>query len=178
MTHYEVLGISPAADVAEIRRAYLRLARDHHPDRHTESPIVERVAAERRMQAINAAWRELGDPGRRRRYDDSLRTERGEATIADEAPPSWRPYDDGWEIDLDDDEAFGDAGARRPTGGRLLALLPVSCLAAGVAALVVGALVGLGALLAVGIVAIVLSGLLFVVAPLAVILESRRHDPL
>lgn len=178
MTHYEVLGVAPDADAAALRAAYIRLARDHHPDRHAAAPVSQRVDAERSMQAINAAWRELGDPERRRRYDLSLRVDHGGASVDDEMTSSWRPYDDGWEVDLDDEDRFGDVGARRPAGGRLLALLPVACLAAGIGALVVGALVGLGALLAVGVIAIVLSLLLFVLAPLAVILESRHHDQL
>lgn len=68
-SHYEVLGVAPTATAAEIRTAYLALARRHHPDRHTGE---ERVRAERRMQRINAAWTVLGDAARRRDYDRTL----------------------------------------------------------------------------------------------------------
>jgi hypothetical protein len=68
-SHYEVLGISPAADHADIRRAYLERAREAHPDRHIDAGTADRAIAERRMQEVNEAWRVLGNQRRRRRYD-------------------------------------------------------------------------------------------------------------
>lgn len=69
-THYDVLGVGPSADVAEIRDAYRRLAREHHPDRAV-SRDRGGVAAE--MSTINEAYRVLGDPARRVVYDAGLR---------------------------------------------------------------------------------------------------------
>jgi hypothetical protein len=66
MTHYDTLGVAPTASAAEIRDAYRRLARRHHPDR-----AAERDAAA--MAAINEAYRVLGDAGRRAAYDAQLR---------------------------------------------------------------------------------------------------------
>lgn len=173
MTHYDVLGVAPSASVEEIRQAYLRLARRHHPDRQAEAPVADRADAERRMREINAAWRELRDPRRRARYDADLRS--GEA----EPPPSssWEPYDLD-EEDLDLDELFGETHARRPRGGRALAMLPAACLALGLVALVVGATVRLGVLVALGVSGVVLGVVLFALAPLLVVLETRRHDRL
>jgi hypothetical protein len=68
-SHYDVLGISPAADHADVRRAYLERAREAHPDRHIDAAGADRAKAERRMQEVNEAWRVLGNPRRRRRYD-------------------------------------------------------------------------------------------------------------
>ncbi len=65
MTHYEVLGISRDASPAQVRAAFRRLARAHHPDTST-SGSVESLAA------INGAWRVLGDPESRRAYDRTL----------------------------------------------------------------------------------------------------------
>ncbi len=71
-SHYELLDVPVDASHEEIRRAYHRQARRHHPDAHSGSgqEIVEE--AHRRMEAINAAWAVLGDPARRRAYDAEI----------------------------------------------------------------------------------------------------------
>jgi hypothetical protein len=50
MTPYEVLGVSPTASPAEIRRAYLTLARRHHPDAGGDVD---------QMRRLNEAWAAL-----------------------------------------------------------------------------------------------------------------------
>ena len=62
--HYGVLGVERAASRKEIRAAYLRLARKHHPDRAGGS--------DDRMAAVNEAWEVLSDDRRRRRHDRDL----------------------------------------------------------------------------------------------------------
>ena len=64
-THYDTLGVVRNASFDEIRAAYRRAARANHPDTHGESSAVQ-------MAAINEAWRVVGDPRRRREYDESL----------------------------------------------------------------------------------------------------------
>lgn len=64
-THYETLGVGRGASAEEIRTAYRRAARDAHPDRHGDASAA-------RMATVNEAWRVLGDPTRRRRYDEEL----------------------------------------------------------------------------------------------------------
>jgi len=59
---YEVLGVSPAATTAELRRAYRRLALEHHPDR--AGP-----AGAPRFAQIAEAYRMLSDPTARTAYD-------------------------------------------------------------------------------------------------------------
>src|SRR5688572_24529434 len=61
---FAVLEIDSDAGSAEIRAAYLQLARLHHPDRHTGARA--RRIATRRMQRINEAYEVLKDPDRRR----------------------------------------------------------------------------------------------------------------
>ena len=70
---YAVLGLSPGCSADDIRRAYRRLAREHHPDRNGGAP-----EAVRRAQEINGAHDLLGDPARRRAYDQ----DRGHAAPA------------------------------------------------------------------------------------------------
>lgn len=65
MNHYERLGVPRTATAVEIREAYRRAARAAHPDRHGS-------ASADRMAQVNEAWRVLGDPARRRVYDEVL----------------------------------------------------------------------------------------------------------
>ena len=62
--YYETLGVPRSAEEREIRLAYRRLARQHHPD---VNPGDE-TAAER-FKSINAAYEVLSDPDKRARYD-------------------------------------------------------------------------------------------------------------
>jgi DnaJ-domain-containing protein 1 len=55
----EALGVSSAADVPEIRRAYRRLARAYHPDLHPSADDDERRTLAARFHAITEAFRTL-----------------------------------------------------------------------------------------------------------------------
>ena len=79
MTHYEVLGVSRDATTPQIRGAFRRLAREHHPDT-SMSGSAESLAP------INEAWRVLGDPALRRAYDRSLAGEARPATAHTTSP--------------------------------------------------------------------------------------------
>jgi len=65
-THYDVLGVSPSASPSEIKRAYLLLAKKHHPDvaGRNEDPAV--------FALISHAYDVLKDPSSRRSYDGSI----------------------------------------------------------------------------------------------------------
>ena len=52
---YRVLGVSPSATDEEVRRAYRRLALEHHPDRVAALGDDIRKAAEKKFQEINEA---------------------------------------------------------------------------------------------------------------------------
>ncbi|HSL76427.1 MAG TPA: DnaJ domain-containing protein [Candidatus Limnocylindrales bacterium] len=64
-SHYSALEVAPTATQREIRAAYRRLARATHPDGHAGDPAMER-----RFKRIARAYEVLGDPGRRRVYDE------------------------------------------------------------------------------------------------------------
>jgi curved DNA-binding protein CbpA len=65
---YGILGVATGAAPADIRKAYLRLARRHHPNLFATDPEKYR-AATALMQEINAAYELLSDPGRRGLWD-------------------------------------------------------------------------------------------------------------
>jgi len=68
-TLYTVLGCSSGASRAELKRSYLSLAKETHPDALLQSGIVNDDKTERRFTEIAQAWKVLGDPTSRRRYD-------------------------------------------------------------------------------------------------------------
>jgi hypothetical protein len=184
VTHYEVLGVARGASTAEVRRAYVALARRHHPDQHAGDRAAQ-ARAEQEMRRINAAWEVLRDAERRRRYDAELDGARatgapGGRSFVTDAPTgsTWRPIDDDWSVDDLDDPRLDDAAYATPRGGRALALVPAVLFGTGGAALAVGAVTGWRLAIAVGLIGTALGVLLFVVAPLSVIFDSRRRDRL
>lgn len=54
-----VLGVARSASAAEIRRRYLELVHEHHPDRHAHLGRDFEEAANRRLVHVNNAYREL-----------------------------------------------------------------------------------------------------------------------
>ena len=61
---YKVLGVSPDASDADVKKAYRKLALEHHPDRVAALGDDVRKAAEKKFQEINAAkeriWKARG----------------------------------------------------------------------------------------------------------------------
>jgi curved DNA-binding protein len=62
--YYQSLGVSRDADEKEIKRAFRRLAREHHPDVNPGD-----AGAEERFKEINEAYEVLSDPEKRNKYD-------------------------------------------------------------------------------------------------------------
>jgi curved DNA-binding protein len=62
--YYEVLGVGKNASQDELKKAFRRLAKDHHPDRNPNDP-----GAEERFKEINEAYAVLSDPDKRKQYD-------------------------------------------------------------------------------------------------------------
>ena len=68
--YYEVLGVGRNASAAEIRQAYVRLAKERHPDRFPDP--AERARAEAFFKELTAAYNTLGNDRGRAEYDTSL----------------------------------------------------------------------------------------------------------
>lgn len=111
---YAVLGVSPEADDKAITRAYRKLAREHHPDANPDDP-----GAEDRFKRISAAYEVLGDPEKRKKYDDMRRYGGNPFGGAGPGGAGGDPFG-GMDIgDLGDilGQMFGGMGGRRG-GGR------------------------------------------------------------
>jgi curved DNA-binding protein len=63
--YYSTLGVAKTATEKEIKQAYRKLARKHHPDVNPKDK-----SAESKFKEINEAYEVLGDPDKRKKYDE------------------------------------------------------------------------------------------------------------
>jgi curved DNA-binding protein len=61
MSHYDTLGVAKSATPEEIKRAYRKLASQHHPDKGGDT---------KKFQEVEEAYRVLSDPNQRQQYDN------------------------------------------------------------------------------------------------------------
>lgn len=119
--YYKDLGISTSASVDDIRKAYRQLALQWHPDRN---PGREpEVAAE--FEAIRQAHEILGDPVRRRRYDNqrnyASRDQNVTVTVREYGPTTQRmPSKTNTPVEVDNKKAtvVPPGAPRRHDSGR------------------------------------------------------------
>ncbi|OGO29276.1 MAG: hypothetical protein A2Z16_17085 [Chloroflexi bacterium RBG_16_54_18] len=62
--YYKILGVEKSADKDELKKAYRKLARKHHPDVNPGDK-----ASEEKFKEINEAYEVLSDPVKRKKYD-------------------------------------------------------------------------------------------------------------
>jgi curved DNA-binding protein CbpA len=74
--YYAMLGLPASATLAEVKRAYRRLARLYHPDLNSQ-PKDDRI------KQLNEAYSVLRDAAKRAAYDRLLLEERRAAVIAE-----------------------------------------------------------------------------------------------
>ncbi len=108
--YYELLGVGRDATPEEIKKAYRRAAREHHPDANQGDP-----AAEARFKEVSVAYEVLSDPEKRSQYDRF-----GEAGVGGMGGD---PFGGANVADIFDAffggagaGPFGGAGRRGPTG--------------------------------------------------------------
>lgn len=63
--YYKILGVEKTASDKEIKQAYRKLARQYHPDVNPDDK-----SAEEKFKEINEAYEVLGDPDKRKKYDE------------------------------------------------------------------------------------------------------------
>jgi DnaJ-class molecular chaperone len=63
--YYATLGVTKGSTEKEIKQAFRKLARKHHPDVNPGDKV-----AEARFKEINEAYEVLGDPAKRKKYDE------------------------------------------------------------------------------------------------------------
>jgi curved DNA-binding protein len=88
--YYEVLGVPRTASPDEIKSAFRKLARKHHPD-----VAKDKASAEAKFKEVNEAYEVLRDPAKRKRYDE---------------------LGANWQDDMGGG-GYGGGGARRRQGG-------------------------------------------------------------
>jgi curved DNA-binding protein len=86
--YYQSLGVSRTASDAEIKKAFRKLAREHHPD-----VAKDKKKAEERFKEINEAYEVLGDPEKRKKYDELGADWSSGADFR--PPPGWESFRGG-----------------------------------------------------------------------------------
>lgn len=131
--YYTLLGVGDQATAGEIRQAYVRLARERHPDRFVDA--AEKRRAEAELQEITTAFNTLVNPRSRQEYDEArLQPKLTPEELAREAAARARALLETGEVgeavallrgavhhapgDLSHQVALGTALARLPGGGR------------------------------------------------------------
>ena len=112
--YYKVLGVNKSASSAEIKKAYRKLARAHHPDMNPGDK-----KAEEHFKQINEAYEVLSDPERRKKYDQlGASYQRYQRTGGDPRDFDWSQWASGFgqpggvrvEYGGNLDDLFGGAG--------------------------------------------------------------------
>lgn len=87
--YYEVLGITKNASAEDIKKAYRKLAREHHPDMVKDT---DKKHAEERFKEINEAYQVLGDSEKKKMYDQYGHTAGQQNGFGGGQQGQWGPF--------------------------------------------------------------------------------------
>src|SRR5437870_10874528 len=98
--YYSTLGVAKTANEKEIKQAFRRLARKHHPDVNPGDK-----AAEAKFKEINEAYEVLGDPAKRKKYDElganwRMYEQAGPGGAPGGHPFGGGPFSGGWNVNV------------------------------------------------------------------------------
>ncbi|MGI9408219.1 MAG: molecular chaperone DnaJ, partial [Hyphomicrobiaceae bacterium] len=109
--YYDVLGVNKGADEKELKSAFRKLAKEHHPDRNPDD-----ANAEIKFKEIGEAYETMKDPQKRAAYDQF-----GHAAFEGGGPGGFGGGQGDFGSSMSDifDDLFGEfMGGRRGGGGR------------------------------------------------------------
>jgi len=169
---YDTLQVAPDATQAELRKAYLNLARRNHPDRFGDA---ERPAAQVRMQEINEAWNTLGVAHKRREYDQlhQVHSNTGDPWRGNR---EFRPFDDFDPVDRSDVDLDPTITSGSTALPRWVTFMPPLLVVLGVLFFGFGMMVNAAAIIAFAAAAVLLGGACFALLPLIAMSRADR-DP-
>ncbi len=101
--YYSILGVPKDASASDIKKAYIKLAKIHHPDKNPDN----KVESEKKFKEISEAYSVLSDSEKRKQYDMF-----GSAGGAEGFNPFSGAGQGGMDIDLNDilNSMFGNSG--------------------------------------------------------------------
>src|SRR5690349_926755 len=97
--YYKVLGVPETASDKEIKAAYRKLSKQHHPDSGGD---------EERFKEISSAWDVLGDAAKRKEYDEVRRLGPMAGSFAGGAGPGFGGQPGGFSFNIGDVGDIGD----------------------------------------------------------------------
>src|SRR5262245_22043614 len=106
--YYSTLGVAKTATEKEIKQAYRKLARKHHPDVNPGDK-----SAEAKFKEINEAYEVLGDPAQRKKYDELGANWRMYEQAGAGARPGAGPQAGGWNVHFGGQPFSGGGGGFR-----------------------------------------------------------------
>ncbi|MBI1237998.1 MAG: molecular chaperone DnaJ [Alphaproteobacteria bacterium] len=107
---YDVLGVKRGASVEELKSAYRKLVKEHHPDKNPDDPTCEA-----KIKELNEAYDVLKDPEKRAAYDRF-----GHQAFEGGPGPGGRGFGQDFTSAFTDvfDDLFGEFMGRQRGGGR------------------------------------------------------------